>query len=120
MTDEEYVRAHFPDAHELQGRYGTCIVWLHQEVIVGDWAAAAEFVRDRLEQIRQLERQIEWCKAGLSDWYDPIYWHWDENEREEESVVRTRASNARDDVTGRLIVARLESALAELRRGMKA
>ena len=83
------------------------------------WSAAREYTDTRKEEIRQLRRQIEWCQAGLSDWFYPIYWHWNEDEQEEESVIRIRASNARDDVTGRLVVARLESALAELCRGWK-
>lgn len=135
MTNREFVEQHWEKARccfqPKRSDYREMVYWwvladgkgpLCESVYRSEqetWSAAAEFTRERIEEIRQIRRQIEWCEAGLSGWFDPIYWHWDQNEREEESVVRSRSSNAREDVTGRLIVARLAAALADLQRGMR-
>jgi hypothetical protein len=59
------------------------------------WAAAAEFTRERLEQIRQVEEEIDILRTGVS-------------------LLRSSYL----DVILR-VLARERAALAELRRGMK-
>jgi hypothetical protein len=104
MTDEEYVRVHWERPrilpcpyNEPQRRvalncgglrtvvYGSSYAWA--------WSASAEFTRERLEQIREIEeeRAMLCGKLLLED---------------------------RDIAACRRILARLESALDELREGM--
>jgi hypothetical protein len=125
MTDEEYVRAHWEfcstsRANSLWGVHvgsrGELTLVPHPlvETEPDAWAAAAEFTRERLEQIRQLEEEItqiqcdivraskeadEWQSGGM----DVLASSWNDTE-----WCYSR------------ILARLESALADLRQGMNA
>jgi hypothetical protein len=77
------------------------------------WSSAAEFTLARLEEIRQLERDI--------DRIENYFWsasHWQENldDLEEQGAVVDAVRQQCADVR---IVARLQAALAELKSGMK-
>jgi hypothetical protein len=97
VTDEEYVLAHWADAHELEGLYGTCLVWVDKHHMFSDWSNAAKFTRDRLEQIRQLKEEIGEAEFMRRHFTGDI------------GLLRRLLER---------IVARLESALAELAQGM--
>jgi hypothetical protein len=77
------------------------------------WSSAAEFTRSRLEEIRQVEREI--------DRIENYFWsasNWQENldDLEEQGQVVDAVRQQCADVR---IVARLQAALAELKRGMR-
>ena len=129
MTDEEKVRA----AWECVGiqwanigrkRYGMAHsnglgiplqVFLTEDEI---WSAAAAFTDDRLEQIRQIERNIQWLNESFPD-LSHLDWacnveecdHYSCNLWVPEFVIGQCARNR--------ILASQQAALAELRRGMK-
>jgi hypothetical protein len=106
MDDEEFVRAHweeptyFRPAHVINVSSG----YTQDSVVSGEsedaaWSAAAEFTRERLEQIRQIKQEMSLLGGMVvllsvepGDETAPIY-------------QRT--------------IARLEAALADLKRGMK-
>ncbi len=75
ITDEEFVRKHgICNVHALP--LGKTLFWGYAdghhrrdwefEDEDEAWAAAAEFTRERLEQIRQVEEEIEWL-ASIED-----------------------------------------------------
>jgi hypothetical protein len=110
MTDEEYVRANWVRANYFP--MSKCVAICDGSQTTGPmtcfdgpdtqaWAAAAAFTRDRLEKIRQLERQIEL----VQDEADANGWLWN-------------AERMRDHATWMMLRHRLESALADLKRGM--
>lgn len=103
----EYVRANWEWAHYLPNFRCVVISDGNQATDPSTrfdgpeaWAAAAEFTRERLEQIRQLEEDCAMGRRLLSEAAE-----FDENSRD--SCIFSR------------ILARLESALADLKRGMR-
>ena len=97
MTEEQYVQSRWQLVHcsRQSGR-----VWV-QDVNVhwsdfASWAEAAEFTRQREEKIRELKIEIDWV-TGFSAFADHSLY----------GPARIR------------ILARLETALAELKKGMK-
>ena len=77
------------------------------------WSAAAEFTRDRLEEIRQLERDIH--RMTNCYWSG---WNWQEymDELEEEGQLVNAVCQQCSEVR---IVARLQAKLEELKRWMR-
>lgn len=98
MTDEEFVRQHWflvlDDGYSVEVVNGIKFAGNRNR-----WSAAAEFTRNRREQIRQVEREIEAVRAAQEYWIrytdDPKICLWSR------------------------ILAREQAALAELRRGMR-
>ena len=90
--------------------FGPCFYRSTQEEA---WAAASEFTRNRLEEIRQLE-----CDIDRIEYYFWSASNWQENldDLEEQGQVVDAVRQQCADVR---IVARLQAALAELKRGMK-
>ena len=91
---------------------------------IGDWlvisgydtreqieASAAEFTRDRLEEIRQVEEEIR-----LLEGYNKSNKSCSENSFAE---LRSREQHATSFITVRRTIVRLHAALAELKKGMK-
>jgi len=113
MTDKEFVQAHWADG--LDPNYTDD----HQFFYVRDiginfdsWAAAAEFTRDRLEEIRQVEREIGFIERQLAvqPHYDDMVGPWSAED------VRNSARNV---ATWSRILAREHASLAALMRGIK-
>lgn len=119
MTNEEFVRAHWlDDFNPFRGQEWLDFLAEHPESIKrlggSDEQAAsvmAEYTRERLEQIRQLEEHWVLIGAQAIDWERSM-------EREEPWTNR-RAFWARGYIQFLMISARLESALADLKRGMR-
>jgi hypothetical protein len=127
MTDEQFVREHWEriDAHDwvnhINGDTGFLIaiepscedgsigigMEFHEEAKPKSqaWSAAAEFTRDRLEEIRQLEEEIAMVRGDRDDMLRHINFH------ELEWIVECARWSR--------ILARLESALEDLKKGMK-
>jgi hypothetical protein len=113
-ADKEFVLAHWGNGFDENYTDD------HQFFFIADigvnfdsWSSAAEFTRSRLEEIRQLERdidRIENCFWSASNWQDNL----DDLEEQGQVVdaVRQQCADVR-------IVSRLQAALAELKRGMK-
>jgi hypothetical protein len=110
MSDEEYVRGVWEEANAgddaagvLAGPYWVCIYdrkrWFYGHTEADAWSAAAEFTRNRLEQIKQVEEEIRLLQSMVI-------------------LLRSEPMDATAPVYRRTI-ARLEAALAELRKGMK-
>jgi len=97
MTDEEYVRSRWKKAYQYQSLSGVPFIQFGPHALA-TWSAAAEFTRQREEEIRQLLEEIAQAKR----WID----------------LDLRKSIHNMDASYR-ILARLESALAELLKGMK-
>jgi hypothetical protein len=97
MTEQEkLVRETWETVYEYQTLSGQDLV-AHGPYTSYTWAAAAEYTRERLEQIRLVEEEILWLGAAFnSEW---SYW--------KEKPLRER------------ILAARQAALAELKRGMK-
>lgn len=122
--DETFVRANWKyiRVHEQATTHEVRKDWhgyvfvdaITREILLGSgnrterWVAAADFTRDRLEEIRQLRRDVSGVNRTLSNLGTLI------TERDEDcaSSVRAWCSAAR-------ILARLEAQLAELMKGMK-
>jgi hypothetical protein len=108
MTDEEYVRTHWrAQAGQIGAGYWKVVgITSDRAIHLGDgsgnaeaWSAAAEYTRNRLEEIRQVDGEIILLRGMIAllaseqgDLTAPIY-------------ART--------------IARLEAILADLKRGMK-
>lgn len=80
-----------------------------------DYSLARKFTDDRLEEIRQVEEEIKTVEIGRDDWlsgfYDlPLPTAWTGDTASE--IVKLIFQMSRT-------LARLQAALAELRRGMK-
>lgn len=120
MSDEEFVRQNWIDMEHgsVKGQSGFYI-WAgptlsriaEKATASKAWAAAAEFTRERLEQIRQIEEEIEYLntqiavsdyrlKQNLNDPYAAAWWS-------------KRAGVEKS------ILAREQDALTELKRGMR-
>jgi hypothetical protein len=98
MTDEEFVRANWENVHRCDGSYILISKGGHRNFAdFPGWQAAAQFTRDRLEAIRQIEEEIEWLR-GMCAW-------------REHGIYGPRYDR---------ILAREQAALADLKRGMKA
>ena len=124
MDDEQVVKATWLVTHYCDGYYrdyprGVVLIWSQDEdrhwLNFDSWAAAAEFTRNRLEEIRQVEREIEelltfsgsggdWCEWGIEGPYVA--------DKEVASLIRGYTTRCR-------ILAREQAALAELKRGMR-
>ena len=118
MTDEEYVRSKWKDVENYKD-FGMYVSLRSDSETVSTWSswyAAAEFTRNRMEEIRQVEREIEvlesWITNRLS-WILPIN---DSLAWEGPGL----ANKARYVITYSRILAREQAALDELKRGMKA
>jgi len=102
MTDEEYVRSKWRNCATKRDEHNRWLMFTNNAMyraVFADsleklWAAAAEFTRERLEQIRQLEEEIAWLSDGIDVTGD-------------------------DEPIGERILAREQAALADLKRGMK-
>ena len=114
-TDQFNVSLHYDeDAAKYGGDYFQR--WQEDDTRKGHnavWSSAAEFTRSRLEEIRQGEREI--------DRIENYFWsasNWQENldDLEEQGQVVDAVRQQCADVR---IVARLQAALAELKRGMR-
>ena len=102
--NEKYVRDHWDLVHRCDGSYrsyprGTVLV---QDVNghwsdFDSWENAAQFTRDRLEEIRQVEDEITWIEDDV----------WAYSERWDMGKAYER------------IVSRLQSVLEDSKRGMK-
>jgi hypothetical protein len=99
--DEKFVREHWGLVARCDGSYrdypkGTILVQdvNHHWFNFGFWSAAAEFTRERLEQVRQVEEEIAWLTDGM-------------------------AVSGDEEPIGDRILARLKEALAALKKGMK-
>jgi hypothetical protein len=129
VTDEEYVRANWEWAacwepnNDVEFGHDEWIVGIADKACspstesrfdanskAGAWSAAAEFTRERLEQIRQLDEEIEVVAQQVvmaSNWIVSCG----------ENLEGERCAKAHIEKWSR-ILARLEAALAELRQGM--
>ena len=58
MTDEEYVRSRWKKAYQYQSLSGVPFIQFGPHALA-TWSAAAEFTRQREEEIRQLREEIE-------------------------------------------------------------
>lgn len=120
MSDEEFVKTHWPQAHLLDGRYSTSLVWVSKEHLFGDWVYAAEFTRDRLEEIRQVRREIEEVAFRERDAARGPWREWAESSAgAHPSHADYITRSAQHQVVWSRILARLESILADLTPGMK-
>ena len=117
-ADEKFVREHWDLVHRCDGSYRgyPCNTVLVQDMNghwfdFDSWSAAAEFTRNRLEEIRQVDEEIRLLKG-----YNKSNKSCSENSFSE---LRSREQHTTSFITvGRTIV-RLQAALAELKRGMK-
>lgn len=128
MSDEEFVRQHWVRAEDCphdvngspkgvsislggQGFTRACVPDPYARSFSEAWTAAAEFTRDRLEQIRQIEEEIEYLntqiavsdyrlKQNLNDPYDAAWW--------------SKRAGAE-----KRILSHEQDALTELKRGMR-
>ena len=111
MTEEEYVRSKW-DILETTS-YWTIMgqAYTGRKTDAEAWSAAAEFTRQREEEIRQVEAQYVLLGADqLDTWSNAMsYDNWDPERSWWFHLWVQRA----------LVMARLEAALAELKRGMK-
>ena len=111
-ADKEFVLAHWGEG--LDEDYTDD----HQFFFIADsgvnfdsWSSAAEFTRDRLEEIRQVEEEIR-----LLEGYNKSNKSCSENSFAE---LRSREQHATSFITVKRIIARLQAALKELKKGMK-
>jgi hypothetical protein len=90
----------------------------HEELLASGnhkdrWDAAAEFTRQRLEEIRRVDAEISWLKDGM--WEDGLF----------EAMMRAGdeewlAREIKHHYRGARILAREQELLAALKRGLKA
>jgi hypothetical protein len=93
----------------LEYRYATPTARSREDAIL----LAAEFTRTRLEQIRQVEREITWLEETIDfDWFV------DEARRAKDWSGKCFGVVARSTHTMARILAREQAALADLKRGM--
>jgi hypothetical protein len=111
-ADKEFVLAHWGEG--LDADYTDD----HQFFFIADigvnfdsWSSAAEFTRNRLEEIRQVEEEIR-----LLEGYNKSNKSCSENSFAE---LRSREQHATSFITVRRTIVRLHAALAELKKGMK-
>ncbi len=121
--NEKLVRETWQLVHRCDGSYwyypeGTVLIQPqnHKWLEFPDWQAAAEFTRERLEEVRQVEREIEWETARLEAELDGV------KESIKGPFSFAAAGAARHTV--RLaeiarIIRRLESIRDDLKKGMK-
>lgn len=120
MSDEEYVRSEWKLVHcrdDSRQSYPRGRVWV-QDVDVhwsdfASWAEAAEFTHERKEEIRQLQREIEKQKHRVNSCFAVV-----KDLISYEAFVSAKVQTELLCVEAR-ILARLEPALAELKKGMK-
>jgi hypothetical protein len=126
LTDEEFVREHWesvrasfyldsPYTFILVGRSDLDTVQKFHSTHHGfetAWAAAAEFTRERLEEIRQIEREIEILELALPLRLDSIEDHL-------LAAVEATPRLGRDFTTLFRILKREQDALAALQNGMR-
>ena len=115
-TDKEFVLAHWGDGMDPNFTDD------HQFFFIADigvnfdsWSSAAEFTRNRLEEIRQVEAEIalvDYDGKGGPDWNDLINGRIGKEFGLSVSVAQRKIRWCR-------ILARLQAALAELKRGME-
>ena len=124
-TDEELVRSawercrvRFSEPHEgyAQGVYVAEVpMWKTSHKVESEaWSAAAEFTRERLEQVRQVEQEIELLRPSVGS--DCEWVAWIENGW---GLPEFQAGNIRNYVGWARILAREQATVAELKRGMK-
>lgn len=109
ITNRELVERHWEHTHVCDGSYrslpsGTVLIMCgtsHHGF--DDWSAAAAFTRERLEEIRQLEREIEVVEGA----------------RDVCGMWKGTTAYVRQHCTWSRILSRLQSALAELKKGMR-
>lgn len=128
MMDEEFVRANCNDPLHTTHTYGgsACAIVSADNVRLGfgvneaeAWSAAVEFTRDRLEQIRQLETEIE-AQSHRERQCAGLWWEWaNDPEGAHPSQSDYIVREVRKYVREKRILSRLESILADLKRGMK-
>jgi len=123
MDDKQAVKAKWILTHHCDGSYrdyprGTVLIqdedrhWLNFD----SWAAAAEFTRNRLEEIRQVEEEISLVDRQIVGGVSIVISSIPEDEEEdaqarrEETICNSRWCR---------ILAREQAALAELKRGMR-
>lgn len=107
MTDEEFVRANWVEVYN--DGYSVRLIlpealWIEAPKFSGAlsrWSAAAAFTTERLEEIRQLREEI----ALVADWKDGTL-----GMGRESTIERCRWAR---------ILIRLETTLADLKRGMR-
>lgn len=116
MTDEEFVKAHWVMTHICDGSYrhyqrGTILLQdvNHHFFDFPDWPAAAEFTRERLEEIRQLEAEVDLVAEGWNGWNNAL----------NEARGRIWVDDVVIVIRTMRILSRLEFLLAEARLGMK-
>lgn len=106
MSREEYVRSRWDLVHECDGPYmgyqkGTILVQevRYQWAVFPSWSAAKDFTVRREDEIRQLREEIRLLRGMIA-------------------LLQSEPGDETAPVYRRTI-ARLESALAELQKGMK-
>ena len=122
MTDEEYVRSVWSDVWSFLCAAGTWYVCdANEELEVWEpteaeaWSAAAAFTRERQEEIRQLEREIEFFREWTDDaakyFITVAAVGWDGDDMA--NIVRDKATKSRT-------LPRLQRELDNLQAGMRA
>jgi hypothetical protein len=118
-ANEQFVREKWDLVHQCDGSYrdyprGTVLIqdghghWLDFD----SWAAAAEFTRERLEKIRQVEEEIGLVREKYQECF--------EVGKELAFGTKTRAKMNEECLIWQRVIAAEEERLATLKRGMKA
>jgi hypothetical protein len=127
MTDQEYVRANWIRAElcpcpynnrfntSLGGRGFTLSNPSEEDTPEEAWSAAAEFTRERLEQIRQLEAEIDAADVMRKSSTAAVKGAVLRGEHDLPFLLE----DVRSTCAWQRILARLEAALDDLNRGMK-
>lgn len=121
IGDEEYVRAVWDYAF-CCGIEGSRFVSINRDLwkVPGNWKtdaeawhAAAEFTRDRIEEVRMLEREIGFLKKCAN-------WYGEQGALSLRMGLRDSAGGeAREQCTSLRTLMRLDALLAEAKKGMR-
>ena len=95
QSDEEFVRGVWKPVYRYQSLSGVSMIQFGSHSLQ-TWEEAAAYTRERLEQIRQVEEEVELIEGGLKE------------------ILPTSTLDALER-----ILVREQAALADLKRGMK-
>lgn len=110
MTEHERVVRERWESLEKDNIHGVSLGGTHRTAvrICRDWREAYDFTLARLEEVRQIEREIEWVSDSIFSW---------------EEMVNSRCPHdgegMRSNTVGYRILSRLKAAHEELKKGMK-